>query len=187
MTSYWQEIICLLSLLEIILKILPSCTVGILPCAALIPGLFFIPESPRWLVRSWTWNCSLSSFYYFTTFLILFFVFQAKMGMMEECEASLQVLRGFDTDISLEMDEIKVISCTTVRTYTTWFTLQSSHASLQWYTPSVENVKVFLTCTFPSHFSNWGAYCRNLLHRQQREPLSVLHISREKDIGFLWW
>jgi len=41
------------------------------------------------------------------------------MGMMEECEASLQVLRGFDTDISLEMDEIKVISCTTVRTYTT--------------------------------------------------------------------
>ncbi|KAJ8439748.1 hypothetical protein Cgig2_009572 [Carnegiea gigantea] len=55
-------------------------TIGILPCAALIPGLFFIPESPRWL---------------------------AKMGMMEECEASLQVLRGFDTDISLEMDEIK--------------------------------------------------------------------------------
>lgn len=55
-------------------------TIGILPCAALIPGLFFIPESPRWL---------------------------AKMGMMEDCEASLQVLRGFDTDISLEMDEIK--------------------------------------------------------------------------------
>jgi hypothetical protein len=23
---------------------------GILPCTALIPGLFFIPESPRWLV-----------------------------------------------------------------------------------------------------------------------------------------
>ncbi|XP_057251496.1 sugar transporter ERD6-like 6 isoform X2 [Beta vulgaris subsp. vulgaris] len=54
--------------------------IGILPCAALIPGLFFIPESPRWL---------------------------AKMGMMEECEASLQVLRGFDTDISIEMNEIK--------------------------------------------------------------------------------
>ncbi|XP_048493673.1 sugar transporter ERD6-like 6 isoform X2 [Beta vulgaris subsp. vulgaris] len=53
---------------------------GILPCTILIPGLFFIPESPRWL---------------------------AKMGMMEEFEVSLQVLRGFDTDISLEVNEIK--------------------------------------------------------------------------------
>ncbi|GMI67284.1 ERD6-like 6 [Hibiscus trionum] len=53
---------------------------GILPCLILIPGLFFIPESPRWL---------------------------AKMGMMEEAEASLQVLRGFNTDISVEVNEIK--------------------------------------------------------------------------------
>lgn len=53
---------------------------GILPCLILIPGLFFIPESPRWL---------------------------AKMGMMEEFEASLQVLRGFDTDISVEVNDIK--------------------------------------------------------------------------------
>ncbi|AET03896.1 putative major facilitator, sugar transporter, major facilitator superfamily [Medicago truncatula] len=53
---------------------------GILPCTVLIPGLFFIPESPRWL---------------------------AKMGMMEEFETSLQVLRGFDTDISVEVHEIK--------------------------------------------------------------------------------
>ncbi|KAK4797012.1 hypothetical protein SAY86_029338 [Trapa natans] len=53
---------------------------GILPCTMLIPGLFFIPESPRWL---------------------------AKMGMMEEFETSLQVLRGFETDISLEVNEIK--------------------------------------------------------------------------------
>ncbi|KAF3971304.1 hypothetical protein ACB098_02G181300 [Castanea mollissima] len=53
---------------------------GILPCTILIPGLFFIPESPRWL---------------------------AKMGMTEEFEASLQVLRGFDTDISTEVNEIK--------------------------------------------------------------------------------
>ncbi|XP_057470347.1 sugar transporter ERD6-like 6 [Actinidia eriantha] len=53
---------------------------GILPCLILIPGLFFIPESPRWL---------------------------AKMGMTEDFEVSLQVLRGFDTDISIEVNEIK--------------------------------------------------------------------------------
>ncbi|GFZ10325.1 major facilitator superfamily protein [Actinidia rufa] len=54
---------------------------GILPCLILIPGLFFIPESPRWL---------------------------AKMGMTEDFEVSLQVLRGFDTDISIEVNEIKI-------------------------------------------------------------------------------
>ncbi|TYH42251.1 hypothetical protein ES332_D11G051200v1 [Gossypium tomentosum] len=53
---------------------------GILPCLILIPGLFFIPESPRWL---------------------------AQMGMTDEFEASLQVLRGFDTDISVEVNDIK--------------------------------------------------------------------------------
>lgn len=30
------------------------------------------------------------------------------MGMTEDFEASLQVLRGFDTDISIEVNEIKV-------------------------------------------------------------------------------
>lgn len=34
---------------------------------------------------------------------------QAKMGMTEDFEASLQVLRGFDTDITVEVNEIKVI------------------------------------------------------------------------------
>ncbi|KAH6823528.1 Major facilitator superfamily protein [Perilla frutescens var. hirtella] len=64
---------------------------GTLPCLILIPGLFFIPESPRWL---------------------------AKMGMTEDFEASLQVLRGFDTDITIEVNEIKrsVASSTNRRT-----------------------------------------------------------------------
>ncbi|OEL17205.1 Sugar transporter ERD6-like 4 [Dichanthelium oligosanthes] len=53
---------------------------GILPCTILIPGLFFVPESPRWL---------------------------AKMGKMEDFEYSLQVLRGFQTDITAEVNEIK--------------------------------------------------------------------------------
>nr|VDC63703.1 unnamed protein product [Brassica rapa] len=56
---------------------------GVLPCTLLIPGLFFIPESPRWL---------------------------AKMGLTDDFETSLQVLRGFDTDITIEVNEIKVFT-----------------------------------------------------------------------------
>lgn len=63
---------------------------GIFPCTILIPGLFFIPESPRWL---------------------------AKMGMTEDFESSLQVLRGFDTDITAEVNDIKrSVASTTKRT-----------------------------------------------------------------------
>ncbi|KAF5468486.1 hypothetical protein F2P56_012633 [Juglans regia] len=67
---------------------------GILPCTILIPGLFFIPESPRWL---------------------------AKMGMTEEFETSLQVLRGFDTDISSEVNDIKRSVASTSRRSTIRF------------------------------------------------------------------
>ncbi|KAK0575412.1 hypothetical protein LWI29_000098 [Acer saccharum] len=67
---------------------------GILPCTILIPGLFFIPESPRWL---------------------------AKMGMTEDFEASLQVLRGFETDISIEVNEIKRSLASTSRRTTIRF------------------------------------------------------------------
>ncbi|XP_058106154.1 sugar transporter ERD6-like 6 isoform X4 [Magnolia sinica] len=66
---------------------------GIFPCAILIPGLFFIPESPRWL---------------------------AKIGRMEDFEASLKALRGLNVDISLEADEIKDFVAMT-RTRTTEF------------------------------------------------------------------
>uniref|UniRef100_A0ACD5TZK0 Uncharacterized protein n=1 Tax=Avena sativa TaxID=4498 RepID=A0ACD5TZK0_AVESA len=54
--------------------------IGTLPCTVLIPGLFFIPESPRWL---------------------------AKMNKMDDFETSLQVLRGFETDITSEVNDIK--------------------------------------------------------------------------------
>ncbi|KAI4327604.1 hypothetical protein L6164_020043 [Bauhinia variegata] len=53
---------------------------GTLPCAVLIPGLFFVPESPRWL---------------------------AEMGMTERFEASLQALRGPQADITIEAEGIR--------------------------------------------------------------------------------
>jgi len=59
----------------------PLAIAGVTPCTFLVVGLFFIPESPRWL---------------------------AKIGN-EEFEASLQVLRGSDTDISLEVVEVKSV------------------------------------------------------------------------------
>jgi SP family sugar porter-like MFS transporter len=34
------------------------------------------------------------------------------MGKMEDFESSLQVLRGFETDIAVEVNEIKVTICT---------------------------------------------------------------------------
>uniref|UniRef100_A0A0D6QVP7 Major facilitator superfamily (MFS) profile domain-containing protein n=1 Tax=Araucaria cunninghamii TaxID=56994 RepID=A0A0D6QVP7_ARACU len=53
---------------------------GVVPCSLLVVGLFIIPEAPRWL---------------------------AKIGKDVDFEASLQTLRGFDSDISLEAIEIR--------------------------------------------------------------------------------
>nr|CAB3500731.1 unnamed protein product [Digitaria exilis] len=53
---------------------------GLIPCAILLVGLFFIPESPRWL---------------------------ANVGREKEFTDSLQKFRGKDSDISEEATEIK--------------------------------------------------------------------------------
>ncbi|KAI8566128.1 hypothetical protein RHMOL_Rhmol02G0015700 [Rhododendron molle] len=53
---------------------------GIIPCIAILLGLFFIPESPRWL---------------------------AKIGKQKEFEAALRKLRGKDADVSREEAEIQ--------------------------------------------------------------------------------
>ncbi|CAN1234098.1 Sugar transporter ERD6-like 7 [Linum perenne] len=54
---------------------------GLVPCAILLVGLMFMPESPRWL---------------------------AKTGNEKDFEVALQRLRGKDADISKEADEIKI-------------------------------------------------------------------------------
>lgn len=78
----------------------------------MIPGLFFIPESPRWLVSSHhrfsLITVRLLGKMYNIPVSFGLNIQQAKMGMTEDFEASLQVLRGFDTDISIEVNEIKV-------------------------------------------------------------------------------
>ncbi|PWA92013.1 major facilitator, sugar transporter-like, Major facilitator superfamily domain protein [Artemisia annua] len=54
--------------------------IGLAPCIVLVTGLFFIPESPRWL---------------------------AKTGNNKEFRVALRKLRGKDADISEEADEIQ--------------------------------------------------------------------------------
>ncbi|KAG7968594.1 hypothetical protein I3843_08G162400 [Carya illinoinensis] len=54
--------------------------IGTIPCLVQLLGIFFIPESPRWL---------------------------AKIGRERECETALQRLRGENADISQEAAEIR--------------------------------------------------------------------------------
>ncbi|XP_043718762.1 sugar transporter ERD6-like 16 isoform X1 [Telopea speciosissima] len=53
---------------------------GLVPCILLLLGLFFVPESPRWL---------------------------AKMGHQKDFESAMQRLRGKDADITEEVTEIQ--------------------------------------------------------------------------------
>ncbi|CAL5397379.1 unnamed protein product [Camellia sinensis] len=55
--------------------------IGIIPCLIQFVGLFFIPESPRWLAKNYRWS---------------------------DCEAALQRLRGESANISEEATEIRV-------------------------------------------------------------------------------
>jgi MFS transporter, SP family, ERD6-like sugar transporter len=54
---------------------------GLVPCIVLLVGLFFVPESPRWL---------------------------AKVGYQKEFQVALRRLRGKDADISREAAEIQI-------------------------------------------------------------------------------
>ncbi|KAI3691276.1 hypothetical protein L2E82_49558 [Cichorium intybus] len=83
-TTLNQLMICIgVSVMWIIGTFIPWRTlalIGIIPCMLQIIGLFFIPESPRWL---------------------------AKIGLWKECESALQRLRGENAEISEEAAEIR--------------------------------------------------------------------------------
>lgn len=87
------------------------------------------------------------------------------MGMTEEFETSLQVLRGFDTDISVEVHEIKV-NCL-----------------------SGENSIVFIYVSLPKtssyNFVFHFASCRGRWHQQAEDQQYDLQNSEAKDIFFL--
>ncbi|XP_076894393.1 sugar transporter ERD6-like 5 [Bidens hawaiensis] len=83
-TNACQVMICVgLSVMWLIGPFIPWRTlafIGAIPCMLQIVGLFFIPESPRWL---------------------------AKVGLWEDCEFALQRLRGKNAEIFEEATEIR--------------------------------------------------------------------------------
>nr|XP_028945053.1 sugar transporter ERD6-like 7 isoform X4 [Malus domestica] len=84
LTAVNQLMICIGGSMSFIFGVVVSwrdlALIGIVPCAVTILGLFFIPESPRWL---------------------------AKTGHQKDFEVALQKLRGKDADISHEAAEIQ--------------------------------------------------------------------------------
>ncbi|KAL4579859.1 hypothetical protein LXL04_016027 [Taraxacum kok-saghyz] len=83
-TTVNQLMICIgVSVMWLIGTFIPWRTlaiIGTIPCILQIIGLFFIPESPRWL---------------------------AKIGLWKDCESALQKLRGENAEISEEASEIR--------------------------------------------------------------------------------
>ncbi|WOG83354.1 hypothetical protein DCAR_0102529 [Daucus carota subsp. sativus] len=84
LTTLNQLMICIGSSLAFILGTIITwrnlALTGLVPCIVLLVGLFFIPESPRWL---------------------------AKVGLEKEFEVSLHRLRGKNSDITAEAAEIR--------------------------------------------------------------------------------
>ena len=80
--------------------------VGLVPCVILTFGLFFIPESPRWLVRKSSWY---GTNHCFGIFHKMSNMNQAKERRQKEFETALQKLRGEDVDVSQEAAEIQVL------------------------------------------------------------------------------
>ncbi|RVX22148.1 Sugar transporter ERD6-like 16 [Vitis vinifera] len=78
---------------------------GLVPCLVLLIGLFFVPESPRWLVSIYIQLRLEKIDEKIETKAVLF---QAKVGREKEFEVALRRLRGKDADVSKEAAEIQV-------------------------------------------------------------------------------
>lgn len=88
---------------------------GIVPCLVMLVGLFFIPESPRWLVSSslsilncnlFSWNLKIIKILRKNLILML----QAMIGKNQEFEVALSMVRGPNVDVSRELNEILVLA-----------------------------------------------------------------------------
>ena len=91
---------------------------GLVPCVILTFGLFFIPESPRWLVRrvldrrqtivlGCSYDASKMPMNLNQQELEIDHE-QAKERRQKEFETALKKLRGEEADVSQEADEIQV-------------------------------------------------------------------------------